>query len=132
MTLHFLNDVVNDIFDAKLYNDVIIASLKSESVGKLINRIQGLHLLMSSLPGSALRMHVESLGKISKDTYLVFTIYTDKQKKRYSKILSCTACGSQTRAVQAYHDPNLDASLGVILICRFCLQVCWLIYMYIF
>ena len=40
-----------------------IASLKRETMGKLINRIPGSHLLISSLPGSALRMHVESLGK---------------------------------------------------------------------
>ena len=32
-------------------------------MGKLINRIPGLRLLISSLPGSALRTHVESLGK---------------------------------------------------------------------
>ena len=32
-------------------------------MGKLINRIPGLHLLISSLPGSALRNYVESLGK---------------------------------------------------------------------
>ena len=55
-------------------------------MGKLINRIPGLRLLISSLPGSALRKHVESLGKprdvnmrsqslISKDTHLVFSIY---------------------------------------------------------
>ena len=50
MTLHFLNDV-------------IIASLNGESVGKLINRIQGSRLLIASLPGSALRTHVESLSK---------------------------------------------------------------------
>ena len=30
---------------------------------KLINRIQGSRLLISSLPGSASRTHVESLGK---------------------------------------------------------------------
>ena len=41
----------------------IITSLKSETIGKLINRIPGLGLLISSLPGSALRMHVESLSK---------------------------------------------------------------------
>ena len=35
-------------------------------MGKLINRIPGLHLLISSLPGSALRMHVESLEKQSE------------------------------------------------------------------
>ena len=32
-------------------------------MGKLIKRIPGLRLLISSLPGSALRIHVESLGK---------------------------------------------------------------------
>ena len=47
----------------KIENYVIKASLKSETPGKLINRIPGLRLLISSLPGSALRMHVESLGK---------------------------------------------------------------------
>ena len=45
------------------YNYVIIASLESEPTYKLINRIPGSRLLISSLPGSALRMHVESLGK---------------------------------------------------------------------
>ena len=49
--------------NTKIENYVIIASLKSEAIGKLINRIPGLRLLISSLPGSALRMHVESLGK---------------------------------------------------------------------
>ena len=44
---------------------MIIASLKSETMGKLINRIPGSRLLKSSKPGSALRMHVESLGKPS-------------------------------------------------------------------
>ena len=44
-------------------NCVIIASLKSETMGKLINRILGSRLLISSLPGSALRTHDESLGK---------------------------------------------------------------------
>ena len=34
-------------------NYIMIASLKSETMGKLINRKPGLHLLISSLPGSA-------------------------------------------------------------------------------
>ena len=42
---------------------VIIAILKSKQMGKLINRIPGSRILISSLPGSALRTHVESLGK---------------------------------------------------------------------
>ena len=42
----------------------IIASLKSETIQKLINKIPGSCLLISSLPGSALRTLVESLGKL--------------------------------------------------------------------
>ena len=42
---------------------VIIATLKSKTMGKLIKRIPGSGLLISSLSGSALRTHVESLGK---------------------------------------------------------------------
>ena len=63
MTLHFLNDVDNGAVSTQKI--VIIASLKSETMGKLIhvNRIPGSCLLISSLPGSALRTHVESLGK---------------------------------------------------------------------
>ena len=49
--------------NTKFENYVIISGLKSETMGKLINRIPGSCLLVSSLPGSALRMHVESLGK---------------------------------------------------------------------
>ena len=61
MTLHFLNDVANDTeLTQKIDHYVIFASLRS---GKLINRIPGLQLLISSLPGSASRTHVESLGK---------------------------------------------------------------------
>ena len=61
-------------------------------MGKLIKSIPGSCILISSLPGSASRMHVESLGKphdvrqqafskpclvnlISKDTHFVFSIY---------------------------------------------------------
>ena len=65
MTLYFLNDVVNDIDLTGNSNDVIMASLKSESTCKLINRIPGSRLLIPSLPGLALRMHVEWLGKPS-------------------------------------------------------------------
>ena len=94
MTLHFLSDITNDAESTqKFENYLIIARLKSETMGKLINIIPGSRLLISSLPGSALRMHVESLGKprnvnkrsqslaclvnlISKDTHIVFFIRT--------------------------------------------------------
>ena len=54
MTLHFLNDVAYDTEFTKIENYVIIASLKSETMGKLINRIPCSCLLISSLPGLAL------------------------------------------------------------------------------
>ena len=64
ITLHFLNDVANDAqSNTKIKKYVIIASLKSETIDKLIERIPDSCLLISSLPGSALRTHVESLGK---------------------------------------------------------------------
>ena len=66
--------------------EIIIASRTSETMGKLINRIPGSCLMISSLPGLALRTHVESLGEphdvnrhsqnlILKDTHLLFSIY---------------------------------------------------------
>ena len=64
MTLHFLNDVANATQNQhKNRKYVIIASLKIESAGKLIKRIPGSRLLISNLPGMALRKHVESLRK---------------------------------------------------------------------
>ena len=51
------------LYDHKIENYAIIASLKSETIGKLINRIPGSRLLISSLHGSALRMLVELLRK---------------------------------------------------------------------
>ena len=64
MTLHFLNDVAYDAEStqtSKLRHNRLFEV--SSTMGKLINRIPGLRLLISSLPGSALRTHVESLGK---------------------------------------------------------------------
>ena len=64
MTLQFLNDVANDAESTqKFANYVIIASLKREITIKLIKRIPCSRLLISSLPGSALRTHVEWLSK---------------------------------------------------------------------
>ena len=64
MTLHFLNDVANDAESTQKSKITSpLSSLKSETMGKLINRIPGSRNLISSLPGSALRTQVESLGK---------------------------------------------------------------------
>ena len=69
MTLHFLTDVIIDAESTqKSKNYVIIASLKSETMGNLINRMPGLCHLISSLPGSALRTHVESLASLAMAT----------------------------------------------------------------
>ena len=68
MALHFLNDVAYDAESTKIENNVIIACLKEETMGKPINRIPGSKLLISSLPGSDLRTHVESLSK-PRDIY---------------------------------------------------------------
>ena len=59
MALHFLNDVTNDAESTQKSK----TSLKSDKMGKLINRIPGSRLLISSLQGSALRRLVESLDK---------------------------------------------------------------------
>ena len=65
ITLHILNDVANDAvhINTKIENFDINACLKSETMGKMIKRIPGSRLLISSLPRSALRTLVESLGK---------------------------------------------------------------------
>ena len=64
MTLNILNDTANDTKSTqKIDHYVIFASLKSELTYKLINRIPGSRILISSLPGSASRTHFESLGK---------------------------------------------------------------------
>ena len=47
----------------KMDNYITIASLKSEPTCKLIIRIPGSHLLISSLLGSASRTHFELLDK---------------------------------------------------------------------
>ena len=47
----------------KICKYVIIASLNSESAGKLKNRIPVLRLLISNLPGLAFITHVEKLVK---------------------------------------------------------------------
>ena len=58
------NDDANDAESIKkIANDAIMTCLTSETMGKLINRIPGSCLLISSLPGSASRTHVELLGK---------------------------------------------------------------------
>ena len=66
MTLHFLIDVANDAELTQKYKKKQRHNRYFEecsTMGKLINRIPDSRLLISSLPGSALRTHVESLEK---------------------------------------------------------------------
>ena len=60
------------------------ASLKSEPTCKLINRIPGLHLFISSLPGWASRMHVELLGKPRDATSVLEALPGKFDIKRHS------------------------------------------------
>ena len=55
----------------KIDNYVIKACLKRKAICKLINRIPGLHLLISSLPGLALRTLAESLGELHDSTSIL-------------------------------------------------------------
>ena len=58
-------------------------------MGKLINRIPGWRLLISSLPGSALRAHVESLGKPSDSTSVLKDLPGKLDIKRHSPSTLC-------------------------------------------
>ena len=60
------------------------ASLKSEQTCKLINRIPGSRVLISSLPGSASRMHVESLCKPRDSTSILEAMPGKLDNKRHS------------------------------------------------
>ena len=64
MTLHFLMTsltTLNQNKNQKLRHNRLFE--ECSTISKLVNRISGSRLLISSLPGSALRTHVESLGK---------------------------------------------------------------------
>ena len=65
MTLHFLMTSLMTLNQHKYKKKIRHNRYFEEwsTMGKLINRIPGSRLLISSLPGLALRTHVESLGK---------------------------------------------------------------------
>ena len=82
MKLHILNDVVDDV-------ESIIGSLKSELTCKPINRIPGPCILISSLLGWALRMHVESQG-LQQTACLVVNPIT---VVNFALLFNCTLVG---------------------------------------
>ena len=86
MTLHFLNDVANETEStqkSKIY--VIIACLKSETMGKLINRLPGECFFISSLQAFSMSCLV---NLISKDTHLVFSIFVSRHDS-YKDLQCC-------------------------------------------
>ena len=81
---HF-NDIINGAESTqKIFIYVIIASLKSESLGKLINIIPGSPLLIAILPGKASRTHVESLWKPDESTSVLRALPGKLDIKRHS------------------------------------------------
>ena len=62
----------------------IFAILKSKPACKLINRIQGWCLLMSSTPCSSSRTHVESFGKPRDSTIFLQALPGKLDTKRHS------------------------------------------------
>ena len=68
----------------KIYKNAIIASLESETMGKLINKIPGSWFLIQSLPGYDLRMLVESLGKLAMSTSILKALPGKLDMERFS------------------------------------------------
>ena len=76
------NQVISN--DTKIDKYIIIASLKSEPAYNLINKKTGSRLLISSLPGSALRRHLESLNKPCDSTRVLKALPGKLDIKRHS------------------------------------------------
>ena len=70
-------------------------------MGKLINRIPGSSLLISSLPGSALKTHVESLGKPHNVNKRSQALPGKLDIKRHSPSISYICF--QQRNISVYH-----------------------------
>ena len=64
-----------------------MANLKSETMDKLINRIPGSRLLMSSLPGSALRMHLNRSASLTMSTSVLKALPGKLDIKRHSHVV---------------------------------------------
>ena len=66
----------------------MISKLKSKPTYKVINRIPGSRLLISSLPGWPSRMHVELLGKLRNSTSVLEALPGKLDIKRKSLVFS--------------------------------------------
>ena len=82
----------------------VIARMKSETMGKL--KKPGSRLLISSLPGSALRTHVDSLGKPPISTSVLKALPGKLERERSGSVVECLtrdrgAAGSSLTGVTA-------------------------------
>ena len=68
----------------KIEKYVIIASLKSETMDKLKKRIPGSCFLISSLPGSALRTHVDCSASLAMSKSFLKALPGKLDIKRHS------------------------------------------------
>ena len=83
-------------------------------MGKLINRILGSRLLISSLLGSALRTHVELLGKPPMSTSVLKALPGKLDIKRHSPSILYLSVGNITFAGRHTYS---------VLIALFCLKI---------
>ena len=83
-------------------------------MGKLINRISGSHLLISSLPGSALRMHVESLGKPRYVKKFLKALHgkLDIKRQSPSNLYICGHLVQWSRRIQSISDEGIMKKTG--------------------
>ena len=88
-------------------------------MGKLINRIPGSRLLISSLPGSALRTHVKSLGKppdvnkhsqtlpdkldIERHSPSILYVYVSIATNVINLSKDCASCARGSTHVRVFH-----------------------------
>ena len=74
--------MLNQLKNKKKY--AIIASFKLKQMGKLINRIPGSRLLLSTLPGSALRTDVDRSASLAISTSVLKALPGKLEFKRRS------------------------------------------------
>ena len=103
MALHFLNDVANH---TKIDNHVKIASLKSETMEKLINRIPGSRLWYQVYQAWLKKTNVELLSKPPDSTSVLEALPGILDTKRHSPSI-----------LYLYHD--VDKPLVVYIICSY-------------
>ena len=72
-------------------------------MGKLIKRIPGLRILISSLPGSALRTHVESFESLAMSTSVLKDLPGKYNIKRHSTCILYISA-SVLKALHGKHD----------------------------